>query len=216
MPDMSEALGGGDVSWKGELASVSETVDSPGSPRLALEKTGWLDQFASSLEVLIHGPVAPKAFLGDPYFRDCWIDQRFPKMAFAAAVSLQVLLVLFPPPVWNVRSPSLAAPAPAMELTWYGPVKDFPAIMPAVKTPKPRPTAKRATNHEADTFHPRLTILSEPLHPTHPRQTLIQPAAPKEPPKILPDAPQYRAAAGLPARKAEVASHREAAGCHAS
>src|SRR5579862_3074165 len=111
---MFQTLGGGYVPWKGELTSVSETGDSPRSPRLAIEKTGWLDQFASSLEVLVRGPVAPKAFHGHPYFRDCWIDQRFPKMAFAAAVSLQVLLVLFPPPVWNVRSPSLAAPAPAM------------------------------------------------------------------------------------------------------
>ena len=38
-------------------------------------------------------------------------------------------------------------------------------------------------------FHPRQTILSEPLHPTHPRQTLVQPSAPQEPPKILPALP---------------------------
>ena len=48
----------------------------------------------------------------------------------------------------------------------------------------------------ADAFHPRQTILSEPLHPTHPRQTLIQPRAPQEPPKILPALPNIVQLAG--------------------
>ncbi|MGH9681737.1 MAG: hypothetical protein ACRD4Y_17460, partial [Candidatus Acidiferrales bacterium] len=75
-----------------------------------------------------------------------------------------------------------------MELTWYGPVKDFPAILPAAMLVKPAPKVspvKTESRRGADAFHPRQTILSTPLHPSHPRQTLIQPAAPKEPPKIL-------------------------------
>jgi len=58
----------------------------------------------------------------------------------------------------------------------------------------PRPPARKDASKPlpargADAFHPRQTILSEPLHPTHPRQTLIQPKAPQEPPKILPALP---------------------------
>ena len=45
-------------------------------------------------------------------------------------------------------------------------------------------------------FHPRQAILSEPLHPTHPRQTLIRPTAPQEPPKILPVLPNIVQLAG--------------------
>jgi len=53
----------------------------------------------------------------------------------------------------------------------------------------------------ADAFHPRQTIISEPLHPNHPRQILIQPAAPPEPPKILPQLPNIVQLAGSePAR----------------
>jgi TonB family protein len=178
---------------------VHEPPKGPRAPRLALEKTGWLDQFASSAVVLVRGPVPPKKFLGAPYFRDCWIEQRFPTLAFASAIILQILLILFPPPIWNVRPPSVVVPPPEMELTWYGPVNDLPAILPAPKVPKPAPrdnASKTPPDLGADAFHPRQTIISEPLHPTHPRQTLIQPATPQEPPKILPALPNIVQIAG--------------------
>ena len=171
----------------------------PRAPRLALEKTGWLNQFASSALVLVRGPVPPRKFLGAPYFRDCWIEQRFPRLPFASAIVLQVLLILFPPPIWNVRPPSVVAAPPEMELTWYGPVKDLPVILPTAKLPKPPPRDDASKTHPelgADAFHPRQTIISEPLHPTHPRQTLIQPATTQEPPKILPALPNIVQLAG--------------------
>jgi TonB family protein len=168
-------------------------------PQLALEKTGWLDQFASSVGVLVRGPASPKEFQGDPYFRDCWIDQRFPKLAFAAAIILQILLIRFPPPIWSTQHPLIVAAAPRMELTWYGPVKDFPILLPRSRQPKAvqKNDASKAQPHRsADAYHPRQTIISEPLHPTHPRQTLIQPSAPPEPPKILPALPNLVQLAG--------------------
>jgi periplasmic protein TonB len=73
-----------------------------------------------------------------------------------------------------------------MELTWYGPVNDLPAVLPLRPAPEP---AHTEPNRGADAFHPRQTIISAPLHPTHPRQTLLQPQAPPEPPKILPALP---------------------------
>ncbi len=91
-----------------------------------------------------------------------------------------------------------------MELTWYGPVKDFPATLPAapaLKAAPPKDASKISPDRGADAFHPRQTIISEVLHPTHPRQTLIQPAAPPEPPKILPQLPNIvRLAGSEPAR----------------
>jgi TonB family protein len=89
--------------------------------------------------------------------------------------------------------------APPTEITWYGPAKDFPAILPAIRVHKPaarKETSKPLPPRGADAFHPRQTILSEPLHPTHPRQTLIQPRAPQEPPKILPALPNIVQLAG--------------------
>lgn len=162
------------------------------APQLAVQKAGWLAQFASSLRVMVREPAAPKKFSGDPYFRNCWIDARFPKQGFAAAIALQVLLILFPPPIWNTNPPRVVAPPPDTELTWFGPAKDFPAISPAELRLKstPKMDAPKVPPHRgADAFHPRQTILSAPMHPTHPRQTLIQPAAPPAPPKILPALP---------------------------
>src|ERR1700686_1545657 len=198
---MLQLLGTYDV---GQKKGPFDPYEAPRAPRLALETTGWLNQFASSLMALVHGPFPPKKFLGDPYFRDCWVDQRFPKLAFATAVALQVLLILFPPPLWNVRPPRVVAPPPEMELTWYGPVKDLPAIRPVARMPKSAPRDNASRNpppRGADAYHPRQTIISEPLHPTHPRQTLIQPAKAQEPPKILPALPNIvRLANSEPAR----------------
>jgi TonB family protein len=167
---------------------------SPGLPvpHLELEKTSALQEFSSSLMALVRGPAAPKKFLGGPYFRDCWIDQRFPKFAFAGAIVLQVLLSLFPPPIWNIHPSRSVSAAPRTEITWYGPAKDFPAMRPAIRAPRAavrKDAAKPLPHLGADAFHPRQVILSEPLHPTHPRQTLVQPKAPLEPPKILPELP---------------------------
>ena len=160
------------------------------SPELAISRMGRGEEFFSSVRALLFGPAAPKHFLGDPYFRDCWIDQRTPRAAFAVAVACQVLLILFPPPVWKIRPAQVEAFSPPMELTWFGPAKDFPGILPRLTTPKIVPENKPSkTSSSREAFHPRQTIISEPLHPTHPRQTLIQPAAPLEPPRILPQLP---------------------------
>jgi len=56
--------------------------------------------------------------------------------------------------------------------------------------------------HSVDAFHPRQRIYTDPVHPTHPRQTLINPAAPAEAPKFLPAMPNIvqLAASQVPAR----------------
>lgn len=178
-----------------ERANVPVSFDSSPdlpAPRLALGKTGTLEEFSSSLFALVRGPSAPKEFSSDAFFRDCWINQNFPKYAFAAAIALQAFLIVFPPPIWNIHSARTVSAAPRTEIAWYDPAKDFPAILPAVRAPKPavrKDALKALPTPAADAFHPRQTILSEPLHPTHPRQTLIQPKAPLEPPKILPALP---------------------------
>src|SRR2546429_5097955 len=78
------------------------------------------------------------------------------------------------------------------ELTWSGPITDFPLV--EMKSPKakrsPRGEPAKAPPREgADAFHPRQRIFTDPVRPTHPRLTLINSAAPPEPPKILPNLP---------------------------
>jgi TonB family protein len=205
-----------DPHWSRELVLRPVPRRAVLAPRLAVERTGTLRQFFSSLTALIRGPMPPKEFLGKPFFRDCWIERKFPTPAFAAAIVFQALLIRFPPPIWNLQSARTLSTEPLMELTWYGPIKDFPLTMPAVRAPKPAPrnnATKPTPQRSVDAFHPRQTILSEPLHPNHPRQTLIQPKAPQEPPKILPALPNIvQLAAAQPERpKAKLTADQLAA-----
>jgi TonB family protein len=157
-----------------------------------LEKTGRLGGFFSSLIALVRGPSPPEEFAGGAYFRDCRIDGRFPRSAFAFAILLQALVIRYPPPIWNIHAARTVSAAPPAEIIWYDPAKDFPALLPARPAPAAavrKDPSKPLPRRGADAFHPRQTILSNPLHPTHPRQTLIQPSAPQEPPKILPALP---------------------------
>ena len=90
-------------------------------------------------------------------------------------------------------------------LTWSGPIEDFPTL--EIRAAKPKAVvhgdpAKPLPAKGADAFHPRQRILTDPVHPNHPRQTLLNSAAPQLTPKTLPDLPnivQLQAAAA-PAR----------------
>jgi TonB family protein len=191
-----------------ERTSLGISLDSSSelpAPQLAVAKTGTLREFLSSLVALFRGPAPPKEFAGDAYFRDCWIDQKLPKHAFATAIVLQAMLVLFPPPIWNIQPARNVSVAAGNEITWYGPARDFPGMRPAPRVPKPtsQPEVRKSEPppRGADAFHPRQTILAEPLHPNHPRQTLVRPKAPPEPPKILPELPNIvQLAASQPER----------------
>ena len=157
-------------------------------PELAVGRTGTLEEFTSSLAALVRGPSPARGFNGGAYFRNCWIEQKFPKYAFLAAVILQALLILFPPPIWNIHPPHTIFAAREKEITWYSAANDFPAMLTAIRAPRPaarKDRSKPLPLQGADAFHPRQDILSEPLRPTHPRQTLVQPRAPLEPPKIM-------------------------------
>jgi TonB family protein len=191
-----------------ERTSLGISLDSSPelpAPQLAVAKTGTLREFLTSLGALFRGPAPPKEFAGDAYFRDCWIDQKFPKYAFATAIVLQAFLILFPPPIWNIQPAHSVSVAPRTEITWSGPAQDFPAILPAPRAPKPAPQPQVRKSEQplrgADAFHLRQTILSEPLHPNHPRQTLVRPKASPEPPKILLELPNIvQLAASQPER----------------
>ena len=96
---------------------------------------------------------------------------------------------------------------PQIELT-YVPTQDLRPISLPGNQPKPSPTgdpAKPLPRSGADAFHPRQTILSQPVKITHPRQTLIQPEAPAAPPKMVPQMPNIAEwAATSPAPKPQL------------
>ena len=166
-------------------------------PRLDLGvdwESPWRE-FRSSVRDFFSGPkpTVDGEARPNPYLRVHWIQGKVPGRAFAASsVSHIVVVALLLLPIWGFLAsaqPNLALPR--IELT-YVPAQDLPPISLPGLQPKPSPAgdpAKPLPVRGADAYHPRQTILSQPIRITHPRQTLIQPSAPAAPPTIVPQMP---------------------------
>src|SRR6266481_5117302 len=145
----------------------------------------------SSIAAVLTWTRVPKNFLDGSFFKECWVERRIPRRAIFAAALWHIVFIVMPSP----RLPAAATHFHEFdntELTWSGPITDFPLV--EMKAPKAKPTPrgepeKPLPPEGADAFHPRQRIFTDPVHPTHPRQTLINSAAPLEPPKILPNLP---------------------------
>jgi TonB family protein len=165
-------------------------LHGPNEPQLDLGWGQFHQGIASNFAELFRRARLPEDFLAGGFFKDAWIERRLPRRAiFAAALwHIAFLALPFPEISGPKRNPAFAN----AQITWSGPLEDFPLIeMPAAKPkPSPRGIKNQAPAQEgADAFHPRQRIFTDPVHPTHPRQTLINAAAPAEPPKILPNLP---------------------------
>ena len=166
-------------------------------PRFTVAWESRRETLKTSFQAVVSGPKPPKdAPQSSPYFRYAWVRQPLPKRALLASALWHIILIYVPLPYWGqfVRQTNFAAQlgAPTDELVYYGPVKDLPLVNPKglpAKPSPPRQPDKPLPRPGADAYHPRQTIISAPKVPTHPRQTLIQPDAPMEPPKILPQLP---------------------------
>jgi TonB family protein len=159
-------------------------------PKLAIAWGDFHGGMVSSLGVLLRSPFAAKGTLKGAFFSANWVEGRLPKRAVIAAALWHLAFVIVPTPQFS--GPRKNPAFENTELTWSGPIEDFPLLeIPRAKAKlntravPEKPLPARA----ADAFHPRQRIFTDPVHPNHPRQTLINSAAPPEPPKILPNLP---------------------------
>ena len=163
------------------------------APNLDVKWGSFHQGAASSLRALVSRLAAPKKFLSGEFFRDCWIEGRIPRRAVIAAGLWHVVFLAMPWP----QLPASPQRNPALEnfqLTWSGPINDLPLLKmssPASVTAPGMESNKITTpaNEGADAVHPRQHIFTDAVRPNHPRQTLINTAAPAVPPKILPSLP---------------------------
>jgi TonB family protein len=160
-------------------------------PKLDVAWGSFHQGIGSSIAAVLTWTRVPKNFLDGSFFKECWVERRIPRRAIVAAALWHIVFILMPSP----RLPAAARHFSAFEnteLTWSGPIKDFPLVdmkgSKAKASPRGEP-AKPLPPEGADAFHPRQRIFTDPAHPNHPRQTLINSAAPLEPPKILPNLP---------------------------
>jgi TonB family protein len=181
-------------------------------PKLEVAWGSFHQGFWSGVAALF-GPRARKDALDFSPFRDSWVQGRIPKRAVFAAALWHIAILALPMSLFTVlprQNPVLQN----VELTWKGPIDDLPLLNIARETPKdasaPKPKAPetKPPEHTAleappkpvlEAFHPRQRIFTDPVHPNHPRQTLINPKAPAIPPKLLVNLPnivQFEQVAG--------------------
>ena len=161
------------------------------SPRLEPLRANRWRNLSENFSVFFTGPAPPKKYFS-PYFGD-WVDSRLPDRAFLASMLSHAIFVLLLIQVWPLLPSAPRFVRPQTEITFYGPINDLTTILPPAR-PAPKPFAAGKTVRApaptgADAYHPRQTIVNNPLRPNHPRQTIIQPLAPPDPPKLLPSMP---------------------------
>jgi TonB family protein len=178
-----------------QRARVASYVSpSSSGPQFEVRWNSFHQSLGSSIRALVTGP-SPRRVLSGDFLADCWIEGRIPRAAVIAAALWHIVFLLAPWP----ELPATPRKNPAFEnfqLTWSGPINDFPPLKltaapaRAPATPSPRgDVAKPVTREGAEAFHPRQRIFTDPIAPTHSRQTLVNTAARMVPPKILPSLP---------------------------
>jgi TonB family protein len=194
---MSFGQASNSLSLLGQQGAFVARKESPSTagPQFEVRWNSFHQSLGSSIHALFTGPSPRKHFVSKNIFRDCSVEGRIPRAAVIAAALWHIVFLLAPWP----DLPATPRKNPAFEnfqLTWSGPINDFPPLKqssapapaPAIRSPR-GDVAKPVARDGADAFHPRQRIFTDPLAPTHPRQTLINTAARIVPPKILPSLP---------------------------
>ena len=159
-------------------------------PRLDVAWGDFHQGYGSSVRALVaRGGV--KGFLSGGFFKDCWIESRWPRRAIVAALLWHVAFLAMPFPK-GVMEPKKVNGLENFQLTWSGPIQDLPLLeipKARAKTVAKAAPVDPAPQPGADAFHPRQRIFTDPVKPNHLKQTLVNPKAPMEAPKLLPQMP---------------------------
>ena len=145
----------------------------------------------SSVLVLLRGPAPPRGWPVGPYFPDAWIRSRTDWQLFFLSALSHCVLLLIPISIGMMALYHSAPPKPPRaEVTWAsGSPQALLPYIPALRKDLRKAPGAEPAKRGADAFNAKQTIISKPEVATHPRQTLIEPAASPEPPKILPPMP---------------------------
>jgi TonB family protein len=192
---MSFGQASSSLSLLGQRRALAAPDLSPSAagPQFEIRWNGFHQSLGSSIHALVTGPTPRKQFVSKNIFRDCSVEGRIPRAAVIAAALWHIVFLLAPWP--DLFATQRKNPAfENFQLTWSGPVNDFPPLRlssrPTPASPSTRgDVAKPIAREGAEAFHPRQRIFTDPVAPTHPRQTLINTVARIVPPKILPSLP---------------------------
>jgi len=167
------------------------------TPELGVRWESRGERLRTNLRALFTGPRAGK-LPRRARFHDTWRAGESRWAGFGSSFAIHAAwMALVNPVLWTTSHDTYRRPlSERVELTYYRPARDLPPLLPLAPKakaparepsrppPAPEPPAQLRIDRPA-----RQTILSTPAVPNHPRQTLIQPLAPPEAPKILPQLP---------------------------
>jgi len=157
-------------------------------PQFEMDWGQFHQGLASNFGELFRRARVSGTLLSASFFKDVWIERKLPRRTIFAAALWHIAFIAIPFP--QISGPKHNPASDNTQLTWSGPVEDFPLLEIHAAKPKATPRAAQPPASEAaEAFHPRQRIFTDPSRPTHPRQTLINPAAPPVAPKILPNLP---------------------------
>jgi len=176
----------------GQSDAAPAPVHLPGArePQFEIGWGAFRQSFSSSLSGAFERSVESRRFLSKSFFKDAWVEKRFPRRAVVAAALWHLLFIVMPKP--DIAGQKHFSEFDNTVLTWSGPIEDLPLLEVRGHKLKPAPRNDPETpppQSGADAFHPRQRIFTDPARPTHPRQTLINPQALPEAPKLLPVLP---------------------------
>jgi len=180
-----------DLLGQNEIYPIAVYLPGIGEPKLSIAWNSFHQNFLSELAVFLRWTRVPKGEPEGNIFIDCRIQQRIPYLAIAAAALWHVVFFIVPWPSIPF-SPKRVTALENTQLTWSGSIEDLPLLNLPKRSHSVATTKKNVNDPPAensDAFHPRQRIFTDPSHPTHPRQTLVNTAAPNEPPKFLPALP---------------------------
>jgi len=175
-----------DLLGQNEIYPIAMHLPGTVEPKLSIEWKSFRQSFLSEIPAFFQWTRVPKIDPKDDIFYDCRIKRNIPLRALFAAALWHVFFFVVPWPRFPV-APKHNSAFDNTELTWSGPIEDLPLLNVPKHSPKSAakatPSDAQANNDEA--FHPRQRIYTDPVHPTHPRQTLVNSDAPMEAPKVL-------------------------------
>jgi len=188
---LNQASNAFDLLGQAEKPAAPVRLKTGDGPTLEVGWGSFHQGIGSSLAALFSRAAVSNNFGIGGFFRDSWVERRIPRRALVAAALWHLVFLIMPFPQLPASARHYSA-FDNTELTWSGPINDLP--LSSTKSPKAKPSPRGEPERPlppegADAFHPRQRIFTDPVRPNHPRQTLINSAAPTEPPKILPDLP---------------------------
>lgn len=180
-----------DLLGQNEIYPIAVYLPGIGEPKLTIAWNSFHQNFFSELAAFFRWTRIPKGEPQGNIFIDCRIQRRVPYAAILAAALWHVVFFVVPWPHISM-APKHVSALDNTELTWSGKIEDLPLLnvpKQGHKTVSPKAPADAAPVENTDAYHPRQRIFTDPSHPTHPRQTLVNTSAPMEPPKFVPQLP---------------------------